>query len=242
MGVPTLGCHCRVCQSRRIPTTIARALRCCSRATASTSSSTRPPISAFRRCATSSTAWTPSSTRTRHADHILGFDDIRPFNLRQKAALPVYASAETLAILRRTFAYVFDGEPVVSTIPGVILHVIEGPFELLGTPWKPIPAEHGDMQVLGFRVGGMAYLTDFSRVPAESKPLLDGRRRSGDRRAARRAAPHAPDRGASAGAGRRTAAAPRLVHAHRARSAAPGDQRAPGARGFPQRAAGLRRT
>ena len=36
-----------------------------------------------------------------HADHILGFDDIRPFNLRQKAAVPIYASKETLAILRR---------------------------------------------------------------------------------------------------------------------------------------------
>ena len=32
-----------------------------------------------------------------HADHILGFDDIRPFNLRQKSALPVYASPETIA-------------------------------------------------------------------------------------------------------------------------------------------------
>ena len=107
-----------------------------------------------------------------HADHILGFDDIRPYNLRQKAAVPIYASRETLAILRRTFAYVFDGKPVLSTIPEVIPHVIEGPFELLGTRWRPIPAEHGDMPVLGFRVGGFAYLTDFSRIPEESMSLL----------------------------------------------------------------------
>ena len=107
-----------------------------------------------------------------HADHILGFDDIRPFNLRQKAAVPIYASKETLAILRQTFAYVFDGRPAPSTIPEVIPHVIEGPFELLGTLWKPILAEHGDMPVLGFRVGGFAYLTDFSRIPEESMPLL----------------------------------------------------------------------
>ena len=109
-----------------------------------------------------------------HADHILGFDDIRPFNMRQKSAMPVYASAETLAILKRTFSYVFTSEPAVSTIPQVILHPITGPFELLGTLWKPVPAEHGHMGVLGFRVGGMAYLTDFSRVPEESKPLLMG--------------------------------------------------------------------
>jgi phosphoribosyl 1,2-cyclic phosphate phosphodiesterase len=107
-----------------------------------------------------------------HADHILGFDDIRPYNLRQKAAVPIYASKETWAILRRTFAYVFDGKPALSTIPEVTPHVIEGPFDLLGTPWKPIPAEHGNMAVLGFRVGGLVYLTDFSRIPEESMPLL----------------------------------------------------------------------
>ena len=109
-----------------------------------------------------------------HADHILGFDDIRPFNLRQKAALPIYANKETLSILRRTFAYVFDGKPVLGPIPQVIPHLIEGPFELLGTPWKPIPAEHGDVPVLGYRVGGLVYITDFSRIPEESMPLLAG--------------------------------------------------------------------
>jgi len=36
-----------------------------------------------------------------HADHILGFDDIRPFNLRQQSAMPVYASLETIATLKR---------------------------------------------------------------------------------------------------------------------------------------------
>jgi phosphoribosyl 1,2-cyclic phosphate phosphodiesterase len=108
-----------------------------------------------------------------HADHILGFDDIRPYNMRQKSALPVYATAETLAILRRTFAYVFNGAPVLSTIPEVTTHLIEGPFDLLGTQWIPVPAEHGEMPVLGFRVGGTAYLTDFSRIPAESKRLLE---------------------------------------------------------------------
>jgi len=109
-----------------------------------------------------------------HADHILGFDDIRPFNMRQGAAMPVYASAKTLEILRRTFAYVFDGKPTLSPIPLVSTHVIDGPFELLGVPWTPVPAEHGEMAVLGYRVGGMAYLTDFSSVPRESKELLRG--------------------------------------------------------------------
>jgi phosphoribosyl 1,2-cyclic phosphate phosphodiesterase len=107
-----------------------------------------------------------------HADHILGFDDIRPYNIRQKSAMPVYASAETIAILKRTFSYVFDNLPSVSTIPQVILNPIEGPFEVIGVRFIPVPARHGDMGVLGFRFGGAAYLTDFSELPESSKPLL----------------------------------------------------------------------
>jgi phosphoribosyl 1,2-cyclic phosphate phosphodiesterase len=107
-----------------------------------------------------------------HADHILGFDDIRPYNIRQKSAMPVYASAETIAILKRTFSYVFDNLPSVSTIPQVILKPIEGPFEVIGVRFIPVPARHGDMGVLGFRFGGAAYLTDFSELPESSKPLL----------------------------------------------------------------------
>lgn len=109
-----------------------------------------------------------------HADHILGFDDIRPFNMRQKEHLPIYAEEETLAVLRRTFAYVFNGVPTQSTIPQVTLHPITGPFELLGAKIIPVPLDHGGLRVLGFRIGSAAYLTDFSRLPEESKPLLTG--------------------------------------------------------------------
>jgi len=52
-----------------------------------------------------------------HADHILGFDDIRPFNLRQRSALPVYGNEETFRVIRRVFSYVFDDKPTLSTVP-----------------------------------------------------------------------------------------------------------------------------
>ncbi len=107
-----------------------------------------------------------------HADHIMGFDDIRPFNIRQRAVLPVYGNAETFAILRQAFAYVFTGKPTLSTVPVVDLHVVEGPFELLGVPIIPIPLVHGDLEVLGYRFGKAAYLTDFSSLPEASAALL----------------------------------------------------------------------
>jgi riboflavin kinase/FMN adenylyltransferase len=109
-----------------------------------------------------------------HADHILGFDDIRPFNIRQRSALPVYSNEETFRIIRRVFAYVFDDKPTLSTVPSVTLIAMERPVELLGVPFIPVPLLHGEMEVLGFRFGRAAYLTDFSKIPDSSVALLEG--------------------------------------------------------------------
>ena len=107
-----------------------------------------------------------------HADHILGFDDVRPYNYRQKAPIPVYGSAETFRTLRRAFSYVFDGRPTLSSVPSVQLHEVDGPFVLMGIPFIPVPLLHGELEVLGYRFGRAAYLTDFSRLPEASVPLL----------------------------------------------------------------------
>lgn len=107
-----------------------------------------------------------------HADHILGLDDIRPFNAKQKSAIPIHASEETLAILRRTFAYIFEPQSVESSLPQVELHSLNGEFELFGARIIPVPARHGPLTVHGFRIGSVAYLTDFSSVPETSQALL----------------------------------------------------------------------
>jgi riboflavin kinase/FMN adenylyltransferase len=86
--------------------------------------------------------------------------------------MPVYGNEQTFEIIRRAFSYAFDGKPKVSSVPSVLLKKIEGPFELLGVKITPIPLEHGEMKVLGFRFGKGAYLTDFNAVPESSLPLL----------------------------------------------------------------------
>jgi phosphoribosyl 1,2-cyclic phosphate phosphodiesterase len=173
MGVPTLGCPCRVCHSSDTRDKRTRSSVLLSRDGRNVVIDTTPD---FRQQALredlrrlDAVVYTHS-----HADHVLGFDDIRPFNLRQGMAMPVYSAEATLATLQRIFAYAFDEAPPGITVPRVELHPVQGPFELLETTWTPVPAEHGDMTVLGFRIGHFAYLTDFSRLPEESKPLLRG--------------------------------------------------------------------
>jgi phosphoribosyl 1,2-cyclic phosphate phosphodiesterase len=110
-----------------------------------------------------------------HADHILGLDDVRPYNYRQRQAIPVYGMEETLVALRRVFQYAFEPGPNASTVPKVLLNRLDGePFELFGLEFIPIPLAHGNSTVFGFRFGAAAYLTDHSEIPEESKVKLQG--------------------------------------------------------------------
>jgi len=173
MGVPTLGCHCAVCESKDPHDKRLRPSLLLSRGEQNVVIDTTPD---FRTQAlrVGLDRLDAVVLTHGHADHILGFDDLRPYNFRQRAPMPVYGTEETFRIVRRVFAYAFDEKPTLSSIPSVELHVVKGPFELLGTTLVPVPLLHGEMEVLGYRFGRAAYLTDFSKLPETSAVLLEG--------------------------------------------------------------------
>jgi phosphoribosyl 1,2-cyclic phosphate phosphodiesterase len=111
-----------------------------------------------------------------HADHILGFDELRRFNVLQGASIPCYGNGLCLDTLKRTFYYVFDGlARLGGGIPEVEVHEVgPEPFTAAHVRVVPVPLWHGRMPILGFRLGTFAYLTDCNRIPDESWPLVEG--------------------------------------------------------------------
>jgi len=110
-----------------------------------------------------------------HADHILGLDEMRRFNMLQGGTIPCYADAPTWKTLKRAFFYVFDGVARQGGgVPQLDECEIVGPFAIEGVRVLPVPLLHGRLPILGFRFGTFAYLTDCSAIPDDSWPLLEG--------------------------------------------------------------------
>jgi len=173
MGVPTIGCHCAVCTSNDPHDNRMRTSVLLSRNGQNVLIDTTPD---FRTQALRVGINQIEAVLLTHghADHVMGFDDLRPLSVGRSQPMPVYGNKQAFEIVRRAFSYAFDGKPKLSTVPSVILKEIDGPFELLGVKITPIPLVHGEMTVLGFRFGRAAYLTDFNSVPESSFALLQG--------------------------------------------------------------------
>lgn len=173
MGVPTLGCDCATCSS-----------------TDSRDNRLRPSIMLEYHGRTVLIDTTPDfrqqALRARigridailfthsHADHIMGLDDVRPLNLRQKQEIPIYGSAETLSSIQYAFRYIFENANPESTIPRLSMHPLASDgVDLFGVHFKPLLLRHGKSFVYGYRFQTAAYLTDHSDIPEESLQQLN---------------------------------------------------------------------
>jgi phosphoribosyl 1,2-cyclic phosphate phosphodiesterase len=174
VGVPTIGCHCPVCSSsdprdRRLrPSVLVRYMG------RTVVVDTTPD---FRQQMLRAAVERLDAVLVTHAhaDHIMGLDDVRPFNYRQKHGIPVYGSPETIATLRRVFEYIFADRTHDSHVPRLETHTLEAEtFDLFGVACTPLPLKHGRTPVYGYRFGAAAYLTDHSDIPPESAEHLYG--------------------------------------------------------------------
>ncbi|MDQ3624568.1 MAG: MBL fold metallo-hydrolase [Verrucomicrobiota bacterium] len=167
-GVPMIGCDCRVCRSADPRDKRSRSSIYVETAQCAWVVDTGPDFRA--QCLRENVRRIDAAVYTHsHADHIMGFDDLRPF-CDGGRDLPVYASAETMRDLQRVFHFAFNGQ---NRWPGYVRplpRVIEGAFTLGDTLLTPLPVRHGRAEVNGylFSRGGealVAYLSDCKEVP-----------------------------------------------------------------------------
>ncbi len=107
-----------------------------------------------------------------HADHTHGIDDLRAIFHTIRKPVEVYASAETLEVLKRRFDYIFKSKLGYPSICQA--NEISGPFSVGGIDVVPFVQEHGPITSLGFRFGKVAYSTDLNGLPEESWEILAG--------------------------------------------------------------------
>ena len=100
----------------------------------------------------------------QHTDHIMGLDDVRAFNYFCRKSIPVWATEGVQRVVRKNFDYAFS-EPRYPGAPEITLHTIDSEPLRIGTlEVVPIHGFHLSLPVVGFRVGDIAYLTDFNRI------------------------------------------------------------------------------
>jgi len=105
-----------------------------------------------------------------HYDHVAGLDDVRLYR-----AVDIFAEERVDHTLLKTMHYSFAANKYPGT-PELKLHEVAEniPFEAAGINVLPLRAMHAQLPILGFRIGNMAYITDFKTLPEATLSQLEG--------------------------------------------------------------------
>ena len=114
----------------------------------------------------------------KHKDHIGGLDDVRALNFVDYPdaihTVHIYGTKDSCECVRKDFDYAFCANPYRG-VPQMELHEFSSePFCIDGVEIVPIRGRHSRFEVTGFRIGRLAYLTDFKEIDEEEWSKLLG--------------------------------------------------------------------
>jgi len=109
-----------------------------------------------------------------HADHCHGIDDLRQIFHERRSPVPGYGFAETMAQLRRRFAYVFEGRDGYPA--SVEPYVMNGALDIGDIRIRTVVQPHGSIFSAGIRFDhgsqSIGYSTDFHEFTSEMLNLF----------------------------------------------------------------------
>lgn len=114
----------------------------------------------------------------QHYDHVGGIDDLRPYCYQpefQDDGFPVYCQKDVASDLKARVPYCFAEDPYPG-VPRFSLHDIEPyrPFRIGDTVIEPLAINHYKLEIVGFKIGNLGYITDAKVVPEETIKRLKG--------------------------------------------------------------------
>lgn len=175
MGVPVIGCRCRVCTSTDARNKRLRTSALLQVAGLNILFDVGPDLRQQALAVGLGRVDAVLLTHA-HADHVSGIDDLRPLNFAQRGPIPIYGSSQTLAYVRERFGYAFQNNSEGSSRP--LLDLVEireqQPFMIGPVRVHPFAVYHGTWTITGYRIGDLGYVTDANAVPDESRALLYG--------------------------------------------------------------------
>lgn len=107
-----------------------------------------------------------------HYDHTGGIDDLRPFG--ENRMLPIYMESSVAEGIRNRLPYCFADHRYPG-VPNIMLQEIGmEPFTIEEITVTPIRVMHYKLPILGYRIGGLAYITDALTIPETEYEKLKG--------------------------------------------------------------------
>ena len=172
-GVPMIACQCAVCRSKNIKDTRLRSSILIKSDKTVVVIDTTPD---FRyQMLRSHVAHLDAVLFTHsHKDHIAGLDDIKAYNFISQRPMSLFANTETCDALRRDFYYAFADKKYPG-IPQLDLNLIDHePFSVMDIDFIPIKVRHLNMDVHGYRLGDVTYITDANHIEDSEKEKIKG--------------------------------------------------------------------